>query len=139
MGVEPLSGHREQNQYRNQNEHPQRPELRLAQHHRGGGQTAEAGQVDELVHVAPRCARGGQSAQHDATEQQCDAQIDQCQTGLAESVRQWGRRRLDHNTGPIRVRGDAPGGHQFALFGTKAATGGEFHREQHQRHYQDDD
>ena len=52
--VEPLAGHRQQDQHRHQYEHPQRAVLRPTQDHRGGDQTAETGQVDELVHVAPR-------------------------------------------------------------------------------------
>ncbi|CNM46039.1 Uncharacterised protein [Mycobacterium tuberculosis] len=69
IGVEPASGHGEQDQHRDQQEDPQRPVSRTAQHDRAGDEPGQAGQVDELVHVAPRHPLGGQAAQHDARQQ----------------------------------------------------------------------
>ena len=90
VGVEPATRHRQQDQHRNEHEHPQRAVLRPAQHDRAGDQTREARQVDELVHVAPGHPRGGQAAQHDAHQQQPDADVDQGQPGLARRARRAG-------------------------------------------------
>ena len=107
VGVEPAPGHRQQNQHRQQQENPQRAVLRSAQHDRAGDQPAKAGQVDELVHVAPRHPHGRQAAQHDADQQQPDAGVDQGQPGPPDAFVERAPRGVGHD-----ARRRAVGGHR---------------------------
>ena len=69
IGVEPPAADRQQDEHRKQDEHPQRPVLRLAAPPRRD-QTAEAGQIDELVHVAPGRRRRPARSTMQAEQQQ---------------------------------------------------------------------
>ncbi len=142
VGVEPASRHRQQDQHRHEHEHPQGAVLRSPQHDRGGDQPREAGQVDELVHVAPRHPVGGQAAQHDADEQQRDAEVDQGQPGPADPLVGGATRGVADHAGAVAVGGDGAARRarqdEFALGDLAAAAVGQFDGQQQQRDDQDD-